>query len=160
MDEVTLRGFTAGDADWIVARHGALYAEEEGFDATFPVLVEGIVRDFLAGHDPVRERGWVATRGDDRLGSIFCTDGGDGAARLRMFFVEREARGTGLAQRMVETCLTFARAQGYGRIWLWTHESHRAAGRLYARNGFRLTASVPAQSFGVDVVEQTWERDL
>ena len=160
MDSVSLRPFAEADAGWIVARHGALYAEAEGFDATFPMLVEGIVRDFLAGHDPVRERGWVAVRGDARLGSIFCTDGGNGAARLRMFFVEPEARGTGLAQRMVETCLTFARAQGYRRIWLWTHESHRAAGRLYARNGFRLTASVPVRSFGVDVVEQTWERDL
>lgn len=160
MDAVTLRPFVEADAGWIVARHGALYAEAEGFDASFPVLVEGIVRDFLTSHDPVRERGWVAEREGHRLGSIFCVDAGQGVAKLRLFLVEPEARGTGLAQRMMETCVGFAREAGYRRMRLWTHESHRAAGRLYGRNGFELTAQAPARSFGVDVVEQTWERDL
>lgn len=160
MEEVILRPFGEADAAWIVARHGALYAEAEGFDATFSVLVAGIVRDFLAGHNANRERGWIAVRGGGRLGSIFCVDAGDGVAKLRLFLVEPEARGTGLAQRMLEACVGFARAAGYRRMRLWTHESHRAAGRLYARNGFLLTASVAARSFGVDVVEQTWEREL
>lgn len=160
MAEVTLRPFVEADADWVVARHGALYAEAEGFDGTFPVLVAGILREFLAAHDPARERGWVAERGGQRLGSIFCVDAGQGVAKLRLFLVEPGERGTGLAQRMVETCVGFAREAGYARMRLWTHESHRAAGRLYGRNGFELTAQAPARSFGQDVVEQTWERDL
>lgn len=160
MGEVEIRAFRATDADWIVARHGTLYAEAEGFDASFPVLVAGVLRDFLAGHDAARERGWIAARGTDRLASIFCVDAGQGVAKLRLFLVEPQARGTGLAQRMLETCLGFARDAGYRRMRLWTHESHRAAGRIYGRNGFVLTRSVPARSFGQDVVEQTWERDL
>jgi GNAT superfamily N-acetyltransferase len=81
-------------------------------------------------------------------------------ARLRLFLIEPKARGTGLAQRMLDTCIAFARASGYRRMRLWTHESHRAAGRLYARNGFLMTASAPARAFGQDVVDQTWERAL
>ncbi len=160
MIEVVLRPFRDEDSDWIIERHGALYAQAEGFDETFPVLVAGIVRDFLTAHDPERERGWVAEREGQRLGSIFCVDAGDGVAKLRLFLVEPEARGTGLAQRMLEACVGFAQEAGYARMRLWTHESHRAAGRLYARNRFELTASAAARSFGVDVVEQTWERDL
>lgn len=39
-------------------------------------------------------------------------------------------------------------------------ESHRAACALYARTGFRMTATQAARSFGQEVVEQTWEIDL
>lgn len=156
--------FSAADADWLVARHAALYMQDEGFDGTFGALVAGIVAGFLRGHDPARERGWIARAGDARLGSIFCVDAGAdagaGVAKLRLFLVEPAARGTGLAQQMLDTCLGFALASGYRRMCLWTHESHRAAGRLYARNGFALTAAAPVRSFGRDLVEQTWERPL
>ena len=157
MDGVAIRPFTDADAEWIVARHDALYARDEGFDATFAVLVGRIVADFIATHDPRRERGWIAVRGGVRLASIFCVRQTEDVAKLRLFLVEPEARGTGLAQAMLDTCMGFARDAGYRRMTLWTHESHRAAGRLYARNGFALADAKPAFSFGVDVVEQQWE---
>lgn len=157
---VSLRGLRPGDAGWIVARHGALYAADEGYDATFEALVAELLAAFLRRHDPARERGWIAERAGTPLGSIFCVRDSDEVARLRLFLVEKSERGTGLAQRMLDTCMDFARGSGYRRITLWTHESHRAAGRLYARNGFRLTATKPARSFGQDTVEQEWERAL
>lgn len=160
---IELRDLAPGDGGWIVSRHAALYAADEGFDASFEALVAGIVADFLRQNDPARERGWIAWRDGMRLGSIFCMAEGaaePGTARLRLFLLEPGARGTGLAQRMIETCLDFARGAGYRRIRLWTHESHRAAGRVYARNGFALTGQHPEQSFGVAVVAQTWERAL
>jgi len=40
---------------------------------------------------------------------------------------------------------------------LATHESHRAACALYARNGWRIATSHPVRSYGCDLVEQTWE---
>jgi DNA-binding MarR family transcriptional regulator/predicted GNAT family acetyltransferase len=157
---VQLRALEPGDAGWIIARHAALYAADEGFDTSFEALVAEILAAFIRSHDPARERGWIAVRGDQRLGSIFCVAGADGTAKLRLFFVEKAARGSGLAQQMLDTCLTFARAAGYPRMRLWTHESHRAAGRLYARNGFALIDRRATRSFGQDLVEQTWERVL
>jgi len=68
-----------------------------------------------------------------------------------------EARGLGLGHRMLKYCMGFARAQGYAAMQLWTHESHRAAGALYRRRGWRLTDSRPVISFGKANVEQTWE---
>lgn len=157
---VVLRDLAPGDGGWIVARHGALYAEDEGFDPRFEALVAEIVAAFLRSHDPVRERAWIAARGVTRLGSILCVREAEDVAKLRLFLIERQARGTGLAQHMLETCLAFAAQAGYRRIRLWTHESHRAARRLYARNGFAMTGSVPARSFGRDLVEQVWDRAL
>lgn len=74
--------------------------------------------------------------------------------------MEPEARGLGLGRRLLDTCLGFAADTGYRRISLWTHESHRAACQLYAEVGFACVESHPVQSFGSDLVEQTWTRDL
>lgn len=159
-----LRDLRPGDAGLVIARHAALYAKDEGYDRSFEALVADILAGFLTRADPARERGWIAESPAGRmLGSIFCMAEGPEApeiARLRLFLIEPEARGTGLAQQMLDTCLSFADAAGYRQMRLWTHESHQAAGRLYTRNGFTLTASAPARAFGCDVVDQTWQRDL
>jgi GNAT superfamily N-acetyltransferase len=158
-----LRPFAPQDADWLVARHAALYARDDGFDESFGPLVAGIIADFLGQPEHARQAGWIAWVGDERLGSIFCV-GEDPAtpqiAKLRLFLVEPQARGTGLAQTLLDTCLGFARRNGYAQMRLWTHESHRAAGRIYTRNGFTLISARPVHSFGQDLVEQIWQRDL
>jgi GNAT superfamily N-acetyltransferase len=96
-----------------------------------------------------------------RLASIFCRRGpAPGVARQRLFLVEPEARGLGLGQGLLGTCLDFAREAGYARMTLATHASHRAACALYAKSGFCLTRSEHVRSFGVDLVARGWTRDL
>jgi len=161
MSEVILRDIEVGDAGWLIQQHGELYAREEGFDATFEPLVAEILVDFIRHHDPATERAFIAARDGERLGSIFCVKSDDPAvAKLRLFLLVPEARGLGLGRRLLDACLGFTRKAGYRRMRLWTHESHSAACALYARNGFTLTRSVPVHSFGVDLVEQTWEIDF
>ncbi|WP_101068538.1 GNAT family N-acetyltransferase [Roseovarius salinarum] len=160
MEGVSLRPYRPGDAGWITRQHGHLYAREEGFDGSFAPMVAGILRDFESNHDPDCERGWVAVRDARRLGCIFCVRDAPGMARLRLFLVVPRARNTGLGRRLLQTCTGFARAAGYDRMRLWTHESHRAACRLYRRTGWRLMTSVPVRAFGIDLVEQSWEIDL
>lgn len=155
-----LRPFAASDADWLVERHQTLYRAAEGFDDSFGPLVAGIISDFLANPAPGRAAAWVATDNDRRLGSIFVVPFDDKTAKLRLFLLEPAARGTGLAGHMLTCALTFARTAGFAKMQLWTHESHAAAGRLYARHGFVLTASTLVHSFGVDLVEQTWQITL
>jgi GNAT superfamily N-acetyltransferase len=158
---VTIRDLEIGDAGWLIERHAVLYAREEGFDASFEALVAEILADFIRTRDPATERAFIAAEGVHRLGSIFCVQSGEpGVAKLRLFLLVPEVRGRGLGQRLLDACLGFARDAGYRRMRLWTHESHRAACALYQKNGFRLTASAPVHSFGVDLIEQTWEIDL
>jgi GNAT superfamily N-acetyltransferase len=138
-----------------------LYSHDEGFDGSFEALVAEILAAFLRDHDPATERGWIAETEGRRLGSIFCVQSGEaGVAKLRLFLLLPEARGRGLGQRLLDECMGFARAAGYRRLKLWTHESHRAACALYAKNGFACTASFPVRSFGLDLVEQSWEIGL
>ena len=160
-EPIRLRSLETGDIGWLVQRHAELYAAHDGFDATFELLVAEILVAFAREHDGARERGWIAVGNGRRLGSIFCVRTEEpGTAKLRLFFVEPKARGLGLGQHLLDTCVRFAEERGYKRMRLWTHESHRAACSLYAKNGFACVDSRPVRSFGQDLVEQTWEREL
>jgi DNA-binding MarR family transcriptional regulator/GNAT superfamily N-acetyltransferase len=155
-DEPVIRGLGPGDAGWIIGTHGALYARDEGYDLSFEALVARILADFLDRGDP-REAAWIAEGGGQRLGTISCMREDAETARLRLFILVPEARGMGLGQRLHDSCVEFARRQGYRRMVLWTHESHRAACALYARNGWQLVRSQAARAYGQDVVDQDWE---
>ncbi len=157
---ITLHDIAIGDAGWLIQRHAELYAREEGFDDTFEPLVAEILVRYLRERNPATDRAWIAWRDGRRLGSIFCVRADDATAKLRLFLVEPEARGSGLGKRLLAACISHARARGFARLTLWTHESHRAACALYAAHGFVLTGARPVRSFGVDLVEQSWELPL
>lgn len=157
---VTLRSFGANDAEWSVAQHRALYAKAEGFDESFGDLVQQIIDDYLANHDPSLEQGWIAEQNGQRLGNIFCVRLDETTAKLRLFLLVPEARGLGLGKLLLNTCMSFARDKGYQRMQLWTHESHEAACALYRATGWQLTGSKRVHSFGVDLIEQSWEIEL
>lgn len=160
MTDVILRDLKIGDPGWLIEQHGVLYARDEGFDATFEALVAEILADYIRHHDPKCERVWIAEENGIRLGSIFCVRLDDSTAKLRLFLLTPDARGKGLGKRLLSTCIAYARAVGYTRMQLWTHESHRAACALYQAFGFTLMSSKPVRSFGVDLVEQSWELAL
>lgn len=158
--EIEIRDLSTGDADWLVYQHGTLYAASEGFDDSFGPLVARILAAFEADRDPSCERAFIAWSGNQRLGSVFCVRQDEATAKLRLFLLVPEARGLGLGKRLLADCMNWARERGYRRMVLWTHASHEAACALYRKAGWRITRSEPVHSFGVDLVEQTWEVDL
>jgi GNAT superfamily N-acetyltransferase len=148
-----------GDLGWVVMAHGEVYASEFGWDSSFEALVAGIVADYAADHDPLREAAWIAELGGRRVGCILCvTDPADRAsAKLRILLVAPDGRGHGLGGRLLDGALDFARAAGYERVRLWTNHPLAAARRLYLRRGFRLVEEAPHHSFGADLVGQVYE---
>lgn len=163
-----LRTHRPGDIGWIIARHGALYAQEYGFDGRFEALVARICADFLERFDPAREACWIAERDGVNVGCVALVQARDettralieATAQLRLLLVEPAARGLGLGERLTAECERFARDKGYRRIVLWTNANLAAARGIYRKAGYRLIGSEAHHSFGLDLVGETWELDL
>ncbi len=155
-----LRPPEPGDIGWVVERHGAVYAEEYGFDASFEALVAEIAATFIRRFDPERERCWIAERAGERVGSVFVVKHSPQVAKLRLLLVERQARGLGLGKLLVEECVRFAREAGYRKLGLWTQSILLPARRIYEGAGFRLKRSTPHRSFGRDLIGELWEMRL
>jgi DNA-binding MarR family transcriptional regulator/GNAT superfamily N-acetyltransferase len=158
---VVLRPPQPGDLGWVVERHGARYAAEYGWDATFEALVARIVAEFAERRDTRREAAWIAELDGVRVGCVFCTAAeAEHTAQLRLLLVEPSARGAGVGSRLVDECLRFARRSGYRRITLWTNDVLLGARRIYERAGFGCDRREPHHSFGHDLVGEYWSRDL
>jgi GNAT superfamily N-acetyltransferase len=147
---------------WIVHRQAVLYAQEYGWNHEYEALISRIVADFLDRFTPGRERAWIAEREGAILGSVFVVahPERDGVAKLRLLYVEPAVRGIGLGQQLVEACTRFAREAGYHTLTLWTNSVLVSARRLYEAEGYRLVEESPHQSFGKELVSQTWELTL
>ena len=157
---ITLRPYRLGDLGWIVHRQTILYALEYGWDATYEALAAEILAGFVKEHDPERERGWIAEREGQVLGSVFVMRGSEAVAKLRLLYLERAARGLGLGRRLVDICIAFAREKGYRTLTLWTNDVLVPARRIYQQAGFRCVAAEAHHSFGKDMVGETWELTL
>jgi DNA-binding MarR family transcriptional regulator/GNAT superfamily N-acetyltransferase len=163
-----LRAPQPGDIGWVVARHGAIYAHEYGWDLTFEGLVASIAGRFVERFDAKCEACWIAERDGQNVGCVFLVQARDektdkpdrGVAQLRLLLVEPTARGLGIGGRLVSECERFARQAGYRRVRLWTQSTLVAARAIYAKAGYRLVGSEPHQSFGADLVGEVWELAL
>jgi GNAT superfamily N-acetyltransferase len=156
--EVTLRAPGPGDLGWIVARHGALYAEELGWGAGFEALVARVIADFAdtttAGEQPP-ERAWIADVEGAAAGCVLCVRGDEpGDAKLRLLLVEPFARGLGVGGVLIDACIAFARDAGYHRLTLWTNAPLVGARRLYDRRGFTLIDEELHSDWGVPILGQ------
>jgi DNA-binding MarR family transcriptional regulator/GNAT superfamily N-acetyltransferase len=155
-----LRDPRPGDIGWVVQSHGALYASEYGFDASFEALVADIAAKFLTSFDASRERCWIADIEGAPVGSVFLVRHTDEVAKLRLLLVDPAGRGQGLGKRLVGECIAFAKACGYRRITLWTQSILLAARKIYRDAGFVMVKAEPHRSFGQDLVGETWELAL
>ncbi len=152
-----LRSHQPGDMGWVIHRHGALYAQDYGWDERFEALVAEIAAKFIHKFDPQRERCWIAEKDGAIAGSVFLVRESEKVARLRLLLVEPWARGLGIGNRLVDECTRFARQAGYKKITLWTQSILHAARHIYKKAGYRLVKQERHREFGYDLVGETWD---
>ena len=155
-----IRPHRPGDFGYLIQRHAAVYAQEFGWDGTFEGVVAEIAAGFIGKFDPTRDASWIAEREGKFVGSIFLERATDTLAKLRLLFVEPEARGLGIGSRLVTECVDQARRFGYRRITLWTYDALVAARRLYDAAGFRQVSAERHMAFGREMTSQHLDLDL
>jgi DNA-binding MarR family transcriptional regulator/N-acetylglutamate synthase-like GNAT family acetyltransferase len=159
-DPFIIRPHRPGDIGWVISRHGAIYAQEFGWDISFEALVAEIAGQFLRDFQPEWEQCWIAERHGQNVGSVFVVRKSADVAQLRMLIIDPSARGHHIGERLVETVIGHARAKGFSVLTLWTNDCLHAARRIYQKFGFELVDEAPHHSFGVDLVGQNWDLKL
>lgn len=144
----------------ITARQSILYDEAYGWGRPMEALIGEITARFLREYREGREDCWVIESGGRMLGCVFLVEEDAETARLRLLYVEPEARGLGIGTALVRQCTEFARAQGYRRITLWTHAVLESARRIYAAEGYLLTSTQVHSDFGKPEKSEHWLLEL
>lgn len=165
---IHLRALRPGDIGWVISRHGALYAQEYGWDMRFEALVARIAAGYIEQLATGLENAWIAELDGQPVGCVFVVQARDettsqpiaGVAQLRMLLVEPQARGRGLGKLLTSTCEQFAQDAGYIRMRLWTNSLLLAARGIYQAGGYQLVASEEHHSFGHLLVGEVWEKPL
>lgn len=158
---VVIRPHRPGDLGWIVSMHGAVYAEEYGWDISFEALVAGVAKEFIEKFDAKHEACWIAEVDGKRVGSVCLVRKSATVGKLRLLIVDPSARGLKVGTRLVDECLRFARRVGYRKVTLWTNSILDAARHIYEQAGFVKVETGPVEHvFGQDLVFETWELSL
>jgi GNAT superfamily N-acetyltransferase len=79
---------------------------------------------------------WVAEEAGAILGMIGVVPDAGGAREIRKLYVDRAARGSGLAQRLLATAEAHAAAHGARDLFLWTDTRFTRAHRFYGKQSF------------------------
>lgn len=156
---VRLRQGRLGDLGYLFHRQVVSYHDEFGYTQTFETYFSKGLAPYLTGFDEERDRLWVAESAGRPVGwvAVHHVEDRPGWAKLRWFYVEPEARGSGLGWRLLRTAVDFSRSAGYGGVFLWTVSNLDAARRLYGRAGFTLAKEEPDCPWAEAAQEQMWE---
>jgi N-acetylglutamate synthase-like GNAT family acetyltransferase len=107
---------------------------------------------------------WVALDGDTVIGTIALKDIGERFVALRKMFVATEYRGAawGVAAKLLDTAVIWARQHAVLSIFLGTTEKFRAAHRFYEKHGFVLIdkASLPANFLFMPIDTRFYRLDV
>jgi putative acetyltransferase len=153
--DIRIREATPGDAEAVAAVLAAAFREFE------PLYTPGAFRATVLSADEVRRRlaegrTWLAEYGHSVVGTVSAVGRGD-ALYVRSMAVSPNARGRGVASRLLATIEAFALAHGFRRLELSTTPFLRAAITLYERAGFRFGGDGPRDLSGTRLLAMTKE---
>jgi GNAT superfamily N-acetyltransferase len=157
-----------GDIGMVVHLHGAIYAEEQGWDSTFDAYVAGPIAEFVRSRSH-RDRIWIvelaageAKGGTSKriVGSVAIVKVSETKAQLRWLLLDPVVRGLGLGRRLAEEAVEFSKSAGYTSIFLWTVRGLEAATGLYESLGFEEKEEKTSEIWGRTVTEVRYDLRL
>jgi GNAT superfamily N-acetyltransferase len=155
-----LRAPRAGDYGWLMHRQSMLFANAYGADAAFEAFVADELAALARERDREGARCWIAEQSQAVVGGAFVAPTGERAAKLRLLYVEPEARRLGIGTQLVDQAVRFAQRAGYLTLTLPTYGLVNQGSGIFERAGFVCRSSATERRFGRALLEQQWERRL
>jgi ribosomal protein S18 acetylase RimI-like enzyme len=158
--DLVFREATVEDATEVIRLFGALHAHNASLDACFE-LAEGwpdLVHTYLEQSLRSEESIWLVAAGQEHLaGFVLVEVHADSPlyrhrhwAEIVGLYVEPEARGSGVARRLMERAYVWAAARGLPRVQLYVSTPNIAAQSFYRREGFEATQFIMRRMLSTD----------
>lgn len=154
-----IRTFRPEDKGYIIQSHYELYNREFQYDLSFRDFIADSVTGFMDRSNP-RENIWILEINGKQKGSISIKEASDDTAQLGLFLLDPSTRGCGYGQNLLETAIAFCKETSFENIILWTNSDHKAARKLYQRNGFERTETRVRLLSNKELTEEQWARPL
>ena len=87
---------------------------------------------------------WIAVDGKEIIGTIALIDYKGGRGYLKRMYVQKNYRGLGVANMLLDTLLNYAKKKDYSEIFLGTIESMERANKFWKKCGFKKINSLPS----------------
>jgi GNAT superfamily N-acetyltransferase len=138
--KIAVARYTAADRDGIAALIVGIQRGEFGIAITYDDQPD--LKDIPGFYQQGAGDFWVARGGGTVVGTIALKDIGNAQVALRKMFVDAAYRGSehGVAQRLLDTAIAWAREPRVKEIILGTTVKFLAAHRFYEKNGFARAA--------------------
>jgi GNAT superfamily N-acetyltransferase len=141
---VTLRRYQVADYDSVatlwtrINRELAPPGMEELFERYIATTIDDELKPLLEVFSEAKRNAfWVVESSNQIVGSFGIESRSENDTELRRMYLDKEYRGSGIAQRMLDCAQTTARQLGFTKMILSTAQIQSAADRFYRKNGFR-----------------------
>ena len=111
--------------------------DEQGFEGELPDLDR--IPEVYKG----RENFWLAVEGEKLVGTIGVRDAGKDRALMKRLYVDKNFRGTGVADKLYDAFLQFVKENSYKQMYLTTTKELAASHRFYEKKGFKRIEALP-----------------
>jgi GNAT superfamily N-acetyltransferase len=141
---VTFRGYRKADYDAVAALWTRINREltpagmEELFDRYIAMTIDGELNRLLEVFSEAKRNAfWVVEDSNRIVGSFGIESRSASDTELRRMYLDKDYRGQGIAQRMLDWAQTNARQLGFTKMIVSTAQIQKAADRFYRKNGFQ-----------------------
>lgn len=153
-----IRPAVDGDAEGIISLVDRCFSEYEGVyldvDGEEPIL-----NTFGSGFEAMGGQSWVIERAGDIQACVGWSPVGEGV-ELKKLYLDRNLRGQGLANSMLDLVLDAAHRHEAGHVELWSDTKFTRAHRFYEKNGFERTQEMRALNDISNTTEYRFIRQL
>ncbi len=129
-----------GDLGRLIALHGTAYGSEENhFGHVFEAYVARTIAEFVIDNK-CRGRIWFAEQGERLVGTAAMVERREemrARGQLRWVVADPSVRGHGIGKRLIGEAMAYARAKGFGEVFLETTPGLDASMGIYRKLGFK-----------------------